>query len=48
MNPFVTWLSLIGLGGVFVRAIAALSRSSPPEGEVFPWTRTNGQAALTQ
>lgn len=48
MNPFVIWLSLKALGGDIVRAIAALSRPSPRKGEVFPWTRTDGQAALTR
>ncbi|MDP6200247.1 MAG: hypothetical protein QF531_05695, partial [Candidatus Poseidonia sp.] len=48
MNPFVALLSLKALCGDIVRAIAALSRPSPRKGEVFPWTRTDGQAALTR
>ncbi|MAK84096.1 MAG: hypothetical protein CL998_00515, partial [Euryarchaeota archaeon] len=47
MNPFVAWLSLMGSGGFRACDCGAFTVVAP-EGEVFPWTRTDGQAALTR
>jgi hypothetical protein len=48
MNPCVTLLSLNAFCGNIVRAMAALSTVVARQGEVYPWSRTDGQAALTR